>query len=305
MLKHFLDYTGVKKEEVIEMIELANRFKKHGYPANSLNGKIIALIFEKPSTRTKVSFISAIHKLGGEAIPLSHAELQLSRGEPIKDTARVLSRYVDAIVARVISHSTIVELANYSYVPVINALSDKHHPCQALADLMTIYEYGGNKERIKVAFIGDGNNVCASLVQICALVGLDISVASPRGYEVDEEIKRQAQSWAKESGARVVFTDDPEEAVKDADFVYTDVFVSMGQEQEREERMRVFIPKYQVTERLMRLAKRDAKFMHCMPMKRGEEVEETVADGPSSIIIDQAENRMHTEAALLYKLLGS
>jgi ornithine carbamoyltransferase len=290
---------------VVEIIDLARRFKKDGYPTNSLKGKIIALIFEKPSTRTKVSFISAIYKLGGEAIPLSSAELQLARGEPIKDTARVLSRYVDAIVVRVISHATIVELANHSSVPVINALSDKHHPCQALADLMTIFEYSGSKKRVKVAYIGDGNNVCTSLVQICALLGVDISVASPKGYEVDEEIKRQAQDWAKISGAKVVFTNDPEEAARDADFLYTDVFVSMGQEQEREARMKVFIPKYQVSEKLMRLAKRDAKFMHCMPMKRGEEVEETVADGPSSIIIDQAENRMHTEAALLYKLLGS
>jgi len=305
MTKHFLEFTGIKKEEVIEIIELARRFKKYGYPSNSLKGKIIALIFEKPSTRTKVSFISAIYKLGGEAVPLSSAELQLARGEPIKDTARVLSKYVDAIVARVLSHSTIVELANHSSVPVINALSDKHHPCQALADLMTIFEHSGDKTRIKVAYIGDGNNVCTSLVQICALVGVDISVASPKGYEVDEEVKAQAQSWAKTSGARIVFTNDPEEAAKDADFLYTDVFVSMGQEQEREARMKVFIPRYRVSEKLMRLAKRDAKFMHCMPMKRGEEVEESVADGPSSIIIDQAENRMHTEAALLYKLLGS
>ncbi len=305
MTKHFIEFTGYSKEEVIEIIDLARRFKKEGYSTDSLKGKIIALIFEKPSTRTKVSFISAIYKLGGEAVPLSSTELQLARGEPIKDTARVLSRYVDAIVARVISHATIVELANHSSVPVINALSDKHHPCQALADLMTIFEYSGSKKRVKVAYIGDGNNVCTSLVQICALVGVDLSVASPKGYEVDEEIKRQAQDWAKISGAKVVFTNDPEEAARDADFLYTDVFVSMGHEQEREARMKVFIPKYQVSEKLMRLAKRDAKFMHCMPMKRGEEVEETVADGPSSIIIDQAENRMHTEAALLYKLLGS
>ena len=305
MTKHFIEFTGYSKEEVMEIIDLARRFKKEGYSTDSLKGKIIALIFEKPSTRTKVSFISAIYKLGGEAVPLSSTELQLARGEPIKDTARVLSRYVDAIVARVISHATIVELANHSSVPVINALSDKHHPCQALADLMTIFEYSGSKKRVKVAYIGDGNNVCTSLVQICALVGVDLSVASPKGYEVDEEIKRQAQDWAKISGAKVVFTNDPEEAARDADFLYTDVFVSMGQEQEREARMKVFIPKYQVSEKLMRLAKRDAKFMHCMPMKRGEEVEETVADGPSSIIIDQAENRMHTEAALLYKLLGS
>jgi ornithine carbamoyltransferase len=305
MAKHFIEFTGYSEEEVMEIIDLARRFKREGYPTGSLKGKIIALIFEKPSTRTKVSFISAIYKLGGEAVSLSSAELQLARGEPIKDTARVLSRYVDAIIARVISHATIVELANHSSVPVINALSDKHHPCQALADLMTILEYSEGKKRVKVAYIGDGNNVCTSLVQICALVGVDVSVASPKGYEVDEEIKRQAQDWAKISGAKVVFTDDPEEAARDADFLYTDVFVSMGQEQEREARMKVFIPKYQVSEKLMRLAKRDAKFMHCMPMKRGEEVEETVADGPSSIIIDQAENRMHTEAALLYKLLRS
>ncbi len=304
MEKNFIEFSNMKKEEVLEIIKLALKFKRDSYPSNALKGKIIALIFEKPSTRTRVSFTSAIYKLGGETIFLPSTELQLSRGEPIKDTARVLSRYVDAIVARVVSHSTIVELANHSSVPVINALTDKHHPCQALADLMTMMEYGGDKERLKVAYIGDGNNVCNSLVQICALVGVDISVASPRGYEVDETIKAQAFSWAKLSGAKVEFTNDPEVAVRDADFIYTDVFVSMGQELEREIKLKVFIPRYQVTETLMRLAKPDVKFMHCMPMKRGEEVEERVADGPSSIIINQAENRMHTSAALLCKLLG-
>ncbi|MEM4211999.1 MAG: ornithine carbamoyltransferase [Nitrososphaerota archaeon] len=303
-MKHLLEFTDTKKEEILEIIKIATRFKKRGYPATSLKGKIVALIFEKPSTRTRVSFTSAIHKLGGDAIFLSSGELQLARGEPIKDTAMVLSRYVDAIVARVISHSTITELANHSSVPVINALSDKHHPCQALADLMTIFEYSVGKKHVKVAYVGDGNNVCTSLVQICSLVGVDISVASPIGYQVNEAIKAQAYKWAEESGANVVFTDDPEEAVRDADFIYTDVFVSMGQEQERETRTKVFIPKYQVNERLMSLAKKDAKFMHCMPMRVGEEVEESVAYGPSSIIIDQAENRMHTSAALLYKLLA-
>jgi len=299
-----LDFEGYTAEEILYIIDMAINFKKKGYPDNKpLSGKSIALIFEKPSTRTRVSFQVAIAKLGGESIPLSVSEMQLSRGEPISDTMRVLSSYVDAVVARVYKHETLSEMVKYSSIPVINALSDKFHPCQALADMMTIKELKGNIYEVKVAYVGDGNNVCNSLIQACSLLGARIFVASPKEYQPPEDVIAQAKEWGKRSGGTIELTENPEDAVRDADVIYTDVFVSMGQEEERERRLKVFYPKYKVTEKLMSLAKPDAIFMHCLPAHRGEEVEASVIDGKKSAVWQQAANRLHTEAALLLYLL--
>jgi len=299
-----LDFEGYTEEEILYIIDMAINFKKKGYPDNKpLSGKSIALIFEKPSTRTRVSFQVAIAKLGGESIPLSVSEMQLSRGEPISDTMRVLSSYVDAVVARVYKHETLSEMVKYSSIPVINALSDKFHPCQALADMMTIKELKGNIYEVKVAYVGDGNNVCNSLIQACSLLGARIFVASPKEYQPPEDVIAQAKEWGKRSGGTIELTENPEDAVRDADVIYTDVFVSMGQEEERERRLKVFYPKYKVTEKLMSLAKPDAIFMHCLPAHRGEEVEASVIDGKKSAVWQQAANRLHTEAALLLYLL--
>lgn len=303
-LRHFLDFSGMGREEILGIIDHAIRFKHEGYPSNSLRSRVVAMLFEKPSTRTRVSIASAVARMGGESIYLPSSELQLARGEPIKDTALVLSRYVDAVVARLNKHSSLLELAEHSSVPVINALTDLFHPCQALADVMTMFEHSGRRSGIKLAYIGDANNVCNSLLQIFAILGLEIAIATPPRYGIRREIAEQAEAWAAGSRAKITLTESPEEAVRDADFVYTDVFISMGMEEEAEERRRAFLPRYQVTERLMGMAKKGARFMHCMPMRRGEEVEAAVADGPSSIILDQAENRMHTAAALLYLLLA-
>ncbi|PUA34435.1 MAG: ornithine carbamoyltransferase [Candidatus Terraquivivens tikiterensis] len=304
MVRHFLDFEGYTAEEILRIVDMAIEFKRKGYPdTKPLSGKCILLIFEKPSTRTRVSFHVAITRLGGDSIPISTGEMQLSRGEALSDTARVLSAYVDAIIARVYKHETLSEMARYSSVPIINALSDRFHPCQALADIMTIKEIKGELSDVKVAYVGDGNNVCNSLIQACSLLGVRISVASPREYRPSEAVIAQAREWVKRSGGSIELTESPEGAVRDADVVYTDVFVSMGQEEERERRLKVFYPGYKVTERLMSLAKPDAIFMHCLPAHRGEEVDASVIDGERSVVWQQAANRLHTEAALLLYLL--
>ncbi len=304
MVRHFLDFEGYTAEEILRIIDMAINFKKKGYPDNKpLSGKSVALIFEKPSTRTRVSFQVAIARLGGESVPLSVSEMQVSRGEPLSDTAHALSAYVDAIVARVCKHETLSEMARYSSVPIINALSDRFHPCQGLADMMTIKELKGSIQGVKVAYIGDGNNVCNSLIQACSLLGARISVASPKEYQPPKNVITQAKEWMRMSGSSIELTENPEEAVRDADVVYTDVFVSMGQEEEREKRLKVFYPRYKVTEKLMSLAKPDAIFMHCLPAHREEEVEASVIDGKKSMVWQQAANRLHTEAALLLYLL--
>ena len=306
ILKHFLEFEGYSRREVSQIINLALKFKNQRYPANKpLRNKVVALIFQKPSTRTRVSFESGLARLGGSSLYLGWQELQLGRGESVADTARVMSRYVNCIVARVYSHSTLVEMADNSRVPVVNALSDKHHPCQALADIMTVWEYSRKMrlKNVKIAYVGDGNNVCNSLIQICALLGIRLSVATPREYKPDAEIVERALEWASGTGAVIELLEDPVEAVKDADFVYTDVFISMGQEEERKRRIEVFLPRYQVNRELLSHAKPHVRFMHCMPMHVGEEVTADVAYSDFSIIYDQAENRMHTEAALLLHLL--
>ncbi len=302
--RDLLGMGDLEPAEVTRLIQAAERYKRNrGAKSNELSNKTIALIFEKPSTRTRVSFEVAIREMGGESLFLSSQELQLARGETIADTARTLSRYVHGLVARVRSHDSLVELARYSSVPVINALSPLEHPCQTLADLLTIWEKKKRLQGVKVAWVGDGNNVCNSLALGCTMVGADISLAIPKGYEPPREILEKAQAYASKSGSKITLTSNPEQAVADADVVYTDVFVSMGQESEREKRMKDF-DGFQVTGELMKLAKPNAIFMHCLPAHRGEEVTEEVIDGPQSVVFDQAENRLHAQKAVLAFFVG-
>lgn len=306
MTKHLIYVEDLSKEEINDILAKATHFKKQrsrGILSNELKGKTIALIFEKPSTRTRVSFETGIHELGGTPIFLSAQELQLSRGETIADTAKTLSRYVHGIVARVTSHDHLIELSKHSTVPVINALSPQEHPCQTLADLLTIHEKKGKLKGLKVTWVGDGDNVCNSLMLGCSLMGANFSAANPRGYEPPIKILERARRNAEKSGGKVKITNDPNEAVTSADVVYTDVFVSMGKEKEREKRMRDF-KGFQINSKLLARAKKDVIFMHCLPAHRGEEVTDDVIDGPRSVVWDQAENRMHTEKALLVSLLA-
>lgn len=284
------------------LISDAVDMKARGRPS-LLSGKTLALIFEKPSLRTRVSFEMAMRQLGGESIYLSPAEVGLGKREPIPDVARVLSRYVDVIAARTFSHQALEILAEYADVPVINALSDLEHPCQALADLLTIYENKGELEGLTLAFVGDGNNVAHSLLLAASLTGMNFRIASPPGYVVQDRILSLAQGYALDSGAEIVCTEEPTEAVKGADIVYTDVWTSMGQEAEAEQRRQTFA-RYQVDGELLSLAKQDAILMHPLPAHRGEEVAEGILDGPQSVVFDQAENRMHLQKALLAWMLG-
>ncbi|MCS6769594.1 MAG: ornithine carbamoyltransferase [Candidatus Caldarchaeum sp.] len=304
-IRHYLEVMDLTGAEVKALVNQALAWKRRGYPrSRPLAGKQVALIFQKPSTRTRVSFQSAVSRLGGDSFYLGWGDLQLGRGETVEDTGRVMGRYVDAIVARVFSHQDLVALSGNGRAPVVNALSDRHHPCQALADVMTVFEFSKTPAKTKIAFVGDGNNVCTSLIQACALLGLKIWVANPADYRPPSDEVEKAVRAAERSKGEVVLTDNPREAVRDADFVYTDVFVSMGQDEERAKKLSAFLPNFQVNKKLMSLAKPSAKFMHCMPMRLNEEVTPEVAYGPQSVIYDQAENRMHTEAALLYLLLG-
>ena len=306
MVKHLIYVEDLSKEEISDILAKATHFKEErsrGILSNELKGKTIALIFEKPSTRTRVSFETGIHELGGTPIFLSAQELQLSRGETIADTAKTLSRYVHGIVARVTSHDHLIELSKHSTVPVINALSPQEHPCQTLADLLTIHEKKGKLKGLKVTWVGDGDNVCNSLMLGCSLMGANFSAANPRGYEPPIKSLERARRNAEKSSSKVKITNNPNEAVTSADVVYTDVFVSMGKEKEREKRMRDF-KGFQVNPKLLARAKKDVIFMHCLPAHRGEEVTDDVIDGPRSVVWDQAENRMHTEKALLVFLLA-
>ncbi len=285
------------KDYFFEILELAKKLKKERY-SDVFKGKTLAMIFEKPSTRTRVSFEVAMNQLGGSAIYLDYRTTQLARGEAIKDTARTLSRYVDAVMIRANRHSDIIEFATYSTVPVINGLSDLEHPCQAIGDIFTIFEHAEkDKSDIKLCYIGDGNNVCNSLILASAIAGIKISVATPKGYEPNENILKEA----KKISNKIDITNDPTEAVKDADFVYTDVWVSMGQEDEAQERLKIFKP-YQVNSKLLKHAP-NAKIMHCLPAKRGLEITDEVLDSKKSIVFDQAENRLHVQKAILLKLI--
>ena len=281
------------------------RGRKARLGSSALEGKSVALVFEKPSTRTRVSFQVAISELGGFPVSLSSAELQLGRGETVEDTARVLSRYVHAIMARVNRQESIERLAKAAAVPVINGLSDLYHPVQILADLLTLKEHKGKLKGLRVAWIGDGDNVCNSWLYGAALSGIDFAVATPAGYEPLASAVREAAALARTTGGRTTLTNEPRLAAKGADCVMTDTFVSMGEEEEKAKRQKAFLPGYQVDGRLMSLAERDAVFEHCLPAHRGEEVTPEVIDGPQSVVFDQAENRMHTTKALLcFMMLG-
>ncbi len=298
--RNLLTLMELNSKEVAALLNLAARLKKRSRPL--LKNKVFVMIFQKPSTRTRVSFETAMLELGGHAINLGMNEIQLSRGETIEDTARTLSGYADAIGARVYSHGDVERLAGAANVPVINMLSDRFHPCQVLGDLLTIREAKRKLGGLKLAWVGDGNNVCNSLVIGCSLAGISVTIATPRGYEPDKEALDFAVKQAKGSSIGVV--NDPEAAVKDADIVYTDSFVSMGHEAERESRLHAFLPRYQVNSRLMSYAKKDAIFMHCLPAKRNEEVTDGVIDSRQSVVWQQAENRLHAQKALLCMLLA-
>jgi len=304
--RDFLTLQDFTAEEIHELLEDTKRFKEKTVSVENreiLAGKSIVLLFQKSSTRTRVSFEVAISQLGGHPIHLGWSESQLGRGETISDTARVLSRYVDAVVARVYRQSDLVEMARYARIPIINALSDLYHPCQIVADLYTMWEKFGFLEGLRVAYIGDGNNVCNSLLIGCSKMGVDISVACPRGYEPSSEALNFAKRNSKETGSRVRILHDPFEAVKDTNVIYTDTFVSMGDEAERDERLAVFLPKYQVNAELLKAAPEEVLFMHCLPAHRNEEVTDEVIDGPHSVVWDEAENRLHTAKAILAKIV--
>jgi len=292
------DLTKEEIEQILKTSELLKFQILRGQEHPLLKGKTLAMIFEKPSTRTRVSFEVGMWQLGGYALYLRAADLQLGRGETIADTAQVLSRYVDGIMARVFAQQTILDLVKHSRVPVINGLSDFTHPCQGLSDLFTIYEKKGHLSGLKLAYVGDGSNVAHSLITGCSKVGMDIALACPKGYEPDPRVVSEGREEAKRNGWVVTVTNDPVEAVLGADIVYTDVWVSMGKEKEHEERVKVFKP-YQVNAELVKRAKQDYIFMHCLPAHRGEEVTDEVADSRNSVIFDQAENRLHTQKALL------
>ena len=285
-------------EQILKTSELlkSRLLRREEHPL--LRGKTLAMIFEKPSTRTRVSFEVGMWQLGGYALYLSAGDLQLGRGETIADTAQTLSRYVNGIMARVFDHQTILDLIKYSRVPVINGLSDFTHPCQGLADLFTIYEKKRRLSGLKLAYVGDGNNVAHSLLFGCSKVGMNITLACPKSYEPHPEVVSKAKEEGKRSGCKVKVTQDPKEAVRAADIVYTDVWASMGQEKEHEKRVKIFKP-YQINLKLVKEARENYLFMHCLPAHRGEEVTNEVADSKNSVIFDQAENRLHTQKALL------
>jgi ornithine carbamoyltransferase len=300
--KDLLSVADLTSDDIRQLISDAVDMKAAGW-LSTLSGKTLALMFEKPSLRTRVSFELAMRQLGGQTIYLSPAEVGLGKREVASDVARVLSRYVDAIAARTFSHQTLEALASYASVPVINALSDGEHPCQALADLLTIYEKKGELRGLTLAFVGDGNNVARSLMLAASLSGMNFRIASPPGYALDERVVQLAQGNAASSGGEIVCTADPKLAVEGADIVYTDVWASMGQEAEAEARRQVFAG-YQVTDELLSLAGGEAIFMHPLPAHHGEEVAEGVIDSPRSAVFDQAENRLHLQKALLAEILG-
>jgi ornithine carbamoyltransferase len=306
-MEHFLALTDLTPDGLRDLLELAIELKterKAGGNRPLLKGKTLGMVFQKPSLRTRVSFEMGMIHLGGQALYISPFEIKLGERESVPDAARVLSRYVDGIMARVFAHADILALAQYASVPVINGLSDYNHPCQGLADFLTIVEHKGwDLAGKKLAYIGDGNNVAASLVFGAGMLGMDFAIAGPSGYELPGDVWSLGQKLAAESGSSLLATHDPHEAVARADAVYTDVWASMGQEEEAEKRARVFAP-YQVNEKLMAKAKPDAIAMHCLPAHRGEEITDGVCDGPHSALWDQAENRMHAQKAVLVRLLS-
>ena len=290
------------KDDVKYILDLASKIKAGEIEDKPLGGKTLAMIFQKSSTRTRVSFDVGMYQLGGRAIFLSSNDLQMGRGEPISDTAKVLSRFVDGIMIRAIKHSDVEELAKHADVPVINGLTDLEHPCQALADMLTVKEHLGDWEGRKICFVGDGNNVSNSLLLIAPLLGMDMSLACPKGYEPNDDILKTAREYASENGTEIIITDDIGVALENVDAVFTDVWVSMGDEAEEAQRKMDFAP-FQVNKDLMSLANDGAIFLHCLPAVRGQEVTSDVIDGPQSVIYDEAENRMHAQKAVLYYYL--
>lgn len=303
--KDFLSLKDLGKNEILSILELSKDLKrelKNGKSSQLLKGRTLAMIFQKPSTRTRLSFETGIVQLGGTAIYLSSNDLQLARGESIEDTARTLSLYVDLIMARVYAHQDIEKLAAYSSVPVINGLSDTFHPCQILADLLTIQEQKNTFNGLKVAWIGDGNNVCNDLVLGCSKIGLNLSIACPPGFEPNEDVLNVARQEASKSFTKIAITHDPLKAVQNADVLATDTFISIGKDEEKQRREEIFLPRYQVNSNLLRSAKKDCIFMHCLPASRGREVTSEVIDGKASVVWDQAENRLHVQKALMCML---
>ncbi len=305
-MKHFLDLASCSTEELQRLLDLALQLKsewRNGGNQPILQGKTLGMIFQKPSLRTRVSFEMAMKHLGGGAIMLGPQEIGLGKRESAPDVARVLSSYVDGIMARVFDHAHVVELAAFSRVPVINGLSDSYHPCQALADIMTMREHFGGLEDLRLAFVGDGNNVAASIALVCAHFGVTFRIATPEGYEMNPAIRDQANALSEQTGSVIEMLTRPRQAVADADVVYTDTWVSMGQEAESQERRGEFAD-YQVNQDLLGFAKSDAIVMHCLPAHRGEEITDDVMDGPQSKVFEQAENRMHAQKAILASLLA-
>lgn len=302
----FLVLEDFTKEELTYFIQLAIDLKekqKLGIPHRLLEGKTLAMIFEKPSTRTRVSYETGMYQLGGHALFLNRNDIQIGNGETIGDTAQVLSRFVDGIMIRTFEHQTLVELADHATIPVINGLTNDFHPSQVLADLMTIYEKKGGFEGRKLAYIGDGNNMAHSLLMGCAIMGMDCSIGVPAGYEADPDILKRVYQIADQSGATIEQTNDPKIAAEDADIIYTDVWTSMGFEAEEADRLERFTG-YQVNAELVKHAKSDFSFFHCLPAKRGEEMTAEIIDGPHSVVFDEAENRLHAQKAIMAVLMG-
>jgi ornithine carbamoyltransferase len=303
--KHLTSILDLSTEELNQIFAVTEALKLErlsGRVNHVLPGRVLAMIFEKPSTRTRVSFETGIYQLGGTALYLSSRDLQLGRGETVGDTARVLSRYADCIMARVFSQDTIIELAKHSSVPVINGLSDKEHPCQVLADLFTMKEKFGRLEGLKLAYIGDGNNVCASLMYICAKLGVNFASAHPNSFFPADEVIENSRKITSFTGATIELGTDPVAAVKGAHAIYTDVWVSMGDEEQAEARLKKFAP-FQVNSRLMKHAEKHAVVLHCLPAHRGQEITDEVIDGPHSAVWDEAENRMHVQKAVMALLV--
>ena len=304
--KDILSIADLSTNEIGTIMLLAGKLKreqKRGKFRPFLRGKTLGMIFQKPSTRTRVSFEVGMYQLGGDAVYLGANDIQLSRGETMEDTAKTLSLYLDCIVARVYNHKDVQTLARYASVPVINGLSDSFHPCQILADLMTIQEHKKRLKGLQLAWLGDGDNVCNDLMLGCAKTGISMTAACPKGYEPLEEIVELAKTEGKKAGVDIAITADSASAVKDADIIATDTFISIGKEGERRTREATFLPNYQVNTDIMKLAKGDAIFMHCLPAKRGMEVTADVIDGKRSVVWQEAENRLHTQKALLCLLM--
>ncbi|MBP7175579.1 MAG: ornithine carbamoyltransferase [Thermoclostridium sp.] len=306
-MKHLLCLNDWTTDEIIKVLDLADKLKyeqKNGIRHDHhLRGKTLGMIFTKSSTRTRVSFEVGMQQLGGYALFLSSAEIQLGRGETVHDTAKTLSRYLDGIMIRTFKQQDVEELALYGSIPIINGLTDELHPCQILADLQTIREKKGALKGLKLAYVGDGNNVAHSLMLGCAKTGMNISVASPEGYTCSSKYTDMALKIAETTGSAIELTPDPRKAVLNADVVYTDTWVSMGMEKEKEKRMAIFAP-YQVNSKLLASAKPDVIFMHCLPAYRGYEVTEEIIDGPCSVVFDEAENRLHAQKAVMVTLIS-